>query len=114
MIPRRDSDGCDVNDDMYGSVCTRIIDIYTYGFRTKKTIALITSMRFWWTNVCVCENIDTILHNVPFFPNKVSHKFTECSSTGFVKVLKTYLMITDNYTDSVGHTAVSLAGVEVK
>ena len=63
---------------------------------------------------CRCETLDTFLHNVSLFPNKIRHKFAGCPSTAFVDFVNPYLKLTDNYTDSDGRTVLRSAGIDVK
>jgi hypothetical protein len=112
MIPRSDSQGCDVNEDMYGLTDTRNIDIYSWfpyrgNYCTDNFNAVLMDR-------CGCETVDNFLHNVSLFPNKIPHKFAGCSTTAHVEVVNPYLMLTDNYTDSYGRTNLRFEGIDVK
>jgi hypothetical protein len=113
MIPRLDSgDGCDVNEDMYGMVDSRIIDIYSwFPYKGNKCADNFDAVL---VDQCGCETLDAFLHNVSLFPNKIPHKFAGCHSIAFVDVVNPYLTLTDNYTDSDGRTVLKFAGIEAK
>jgi hypothetical protein len=112
VIPRHDSLGCDVNEDMYGLADTRNIDIYSW-FPFKGNYCA-ENFNAVLMDQCGRETLDTFLHNGSLFPNKIPHKFAGCLSTVFVSVLNPYSMLTDNYTDSNGRTVLKLAGISVK
>lgn len=112
MIPRLDSDGCDVNEDIYGLVDSRNIDIYSW-FPYKGNYCA-DNFDAVLVDQCRCGTLDAFLSNVSLFPNKIPHKFAGCPSAAFVDVLNPYLMLTDNYTDSDGRTVLRFAGIEVK
>ena len=112
MIPRTDSDGCDVNEDMYGLVDSRNIDIYSWfpykaNYYAHNFDAVLVDQ-------CGCENLHTFLHNVSLFPNKIPRKFSGCPSIAFVEIVNPYIMLTDNYTDSDSRTVLRFAGIDVK
>ena len=100
MIPRFESDGCDVNEDMYGLVDSRNIDIYSW-FPYKRNNSA-DNFDAVLVDQCECENIEDFLHNVSLFPNKIPRNFAGCPSIAFVDRFGPYLMLTDNYTDSYG------------
>jgi len=112
MIPRLDSNGCDINEDMYGLVDSRNIDIYSW-FPYKGNYCA-DNYDAVLVDQCSCENLDAFLHNVSLFPNKIPRKFAGCPSTAFVEIVNPYLMLTDNYTDSDGRTLLRFAGIDVK
>jgi len=112
MIPRTDSDRCDVNGDMYGFVDSRNIDIYSWFPYKGKYCA--DNFDAVLVDHCGCENLHNFLHNVSLFPNKIPRKFAGCPSTAFVDVVNPYLMLTDNYTDSDGRTVPRFAGIDVQ
>jgi hypothetical protein len=112
MIPRLDSDGCDVNEDMYGLVDSRNVDIYSW-FPYKGNYCA-DNYDAVLVDQCSCETLDAFLHNVSLFPNKILRKFAGCPSTAFVEIVKPSVMLTDNYTDSDGRTVLRFAGIDVK
>jgi hypothetical protein len=114
MIPRRDSQGCDVNDDMYGSVDTRNIDIYSW-FPYKGNYCA-DNFDAVLLDQCGSETLDTSLHNVSLFTNEIPHKFSGCPTTAYVQDVKPYVIrvLTDNFTDSGGHTVLRFSGIIVK
>jgi hypothetical protein len=112
MIPRSDSQGCDVNEDMYGLKDTRNIDIYSWfpyrgNYCTENFDAVLLHQ-------CVYETLDTFLHKVSLFPKKIPHRFAVCLSTFHVTFINPYLTLTDNYTDSYGRTDLGFEGNNVK
>jgi hypothetical protein len=111
MIPRLDSDGCNVNDNRYGLVDSRNIDIYSW-FPYKGNYCA-DNFDAILVDQCRCENLDAFLRNVSLFSNKIPHKFAGCPSAVFVEVVNPYLMLTDNYTDSDGRTLLRFAGIDV-
>ena len=111
MIPRLESDLCDVNEDMYGLVDSSNIDIYSW-FPYKENYCA-DNFDAVLVDQCRCENLDGFSHNVSLFPNKIPHKFAGCPSTAFVDVVNPYLMLTDNYTDSDGLNVLRFAGIDV-
>jgi hypothetical protein len=112
VIPRRDSQGCDVNEDMYGLVDTRNIDIYSW-FPFKGNYCA-ENFNAVLMDQCGCETLDTFLHNISLFPNKIPNKFCGCLSTALFSVVNPYVMLTDNYTDSYGRTVLRLEEINVK
>jgi len=112
MITRPDSDGCDVNEDMYGSVDSRNIDIYSWFPYKGNNCA--DNFDAVLVHKCGSENLDDFLHNVSLFPNKIPRNFAGCPSIAFVELLGPYLKLTDNYTVSGGRTVLSFAGIDVK
>jgi hypothetical protein len=111
MIPRLDSDGCDVNEDMYGLVDSRNIDIYSW-FPYKENYCSKTFDAVM-VDQCSCENLDAFLRNVSLFPNKIPRKFAGCRTTVYVEIVRPHLMLTDNYTDSDGRTVLGFTGIDV-
>ena len=112
MIPRLDSDGCDVNEDMYGLVDSRHIDIYSWfpyegNYCADNFDAVLVDQ-------CRCEILDTFLHNVSLFPNKIPQKFAGCLSRAFVAVANPNLRLTHTYTLSGNRTVFRFAGIDVK
>jgi hypothetical protein len=63
---------------------------------------------------CGSETLDTFLHNVSLFRNKIPHKFAGYRSTVNVIFVNIYLMLTDNYTDSYELTLLRFTGMDVK
>jgi hypothetical protein len=112
MIPERLSQGCDINEDMYGLVDTRNFDIYSW-FPYKGNYCA-DNFNAVLMDQCGSETLDTFLYSLSLFPNKIPHKFSGCRSTAHVKVINPYVMITDNYTDSYGRTVFRFTGIVVK
>jgi hypothetical protein len=109
MILRRDSQGCDFNEDVYALVDTRNIDTYSrFPFKGNYCAENFNAVLMVQ---CGCETLDTFLHNVSLFPNKIPHLFSGCHSTAFVNA---FSMLTDNYADSYGRTILRLGGISVK
>jgi hypothetical protein len=110
MIPKHDSQGCGVNEDMYGLVDTRSMDIYSwFPFKGNYCAKNFDAVLMYQ---CGCETLDTFLPS--FFPNKIPHKFAGCPSTTQITPLEPYAMLTDNYTNSYGRTVFRFTGITVK
>jgi Ligand-gated ion channel. len=112
MIPRLDSDGCGVNEDMCGLVDTRNIDIYSW-FPYKGNYCA-DNFSAVLMDQCGCETLNEFLHNISLFPNKIPHKFAGCPTIVKADVSSPYLMLTDSYTDSDGRAVLTLTGIDVK
>jgi hypothetical protein len=112
MITRPDSQGCDVNEDMYGSVNTTNIDIFSW-FPYKGDDCA-DNFDVVLMDQCGCENIDTDLHNVSLFTNKIPNKFAGCPATAYLEDVAPYVMLTDNFTDLDGRTVLRFSGIVVK
>jgi hypothetical protein len=112
MIPGRDSQGCDINEDMYGLVDTRNVVIYSwYPYKGNYCPNNFDAVLM---DQCWSETVDTFLHNLSLFPNKIPHKFAGCRSTAHVIVIIPYVIITDNCTDSYGRTVFRFTEIVVK
>jgi hypothetical protein len=70
MIPRSDSQGCDVNEDMYGLTDTR--NIYIYSWFPYRGNYCTNNFNAVLMDQCGCETVDTFLHNYFSVPEQNS------------------------------------------
>jgi hypothetical protein len=90
MIPRPHSEGRDVNENMYGLVDTQNFDIYSW-FPYKSNYCA-DNFDALLMDQCGSETLDSFLHNVSLFPNKIPHKFA-----GYPFALLSALLIPTQY-----------------